>query len=318
MLSLSCLKVSFERATARLVSSSKSAHCGHVTSTVSSWFCCPCLEPLQKRWLPHSSSIFTGVVRRCSLFLHCMHLSDKSIWQQSSVMVGLTPPFATLPPVIRMHNSNSCVPESHYLFYLGFLYVRVPRDSDSQHFYQHFSCLSVSYWPRDNPHSCGTTLSSNSAEHPAETGSVSFFSKYFTSQSNRLGSTDILVPGSLHPRKIAFIHMGSSWLLTAVFWMGPLYLPRICSLYGMSFCFRVLFTSAPINLRHSWCPAPLIPHFGHLTVVFACLPVGITGRWLAHLMCCNLAAIFLLACYHSLLSAVEIICAGAQLSPGLK
>ena len=118
MLSLWCLNVSFESATAWLGSSSKSAHCGHVTSIVSSRFCCLCLRSFQKWWLPHSSFSFTGVTRKCSLSLHYMHLSDKSIWQQSSMVMGLIPPFATLPPIIRMHNSNSWVAESHITWFI--------------------------------------------------------------------------------------------------------------------------------------------------------------------------------------------------------
>lgn len=80
------------------------------------------------------------------------------------------------------------------------------------------------------------------------------------------------------------------WLF---FWTGPLYLFRVCSLHRMSVCFRLLFTSASINLRSGWYPMPLFPSFGHLTVIFAFLPFGITARSTAHSICCNLAAVLL-------------------------
>ena len=144
---------------------------------------------------------------------------------------------------------------------------------------------------------------------------LSVFGKYYSSQSSRLGSTDILVSGILHPGKTASMQMKSSWFLTINwFWNGsvvpfqsqqylpdefegwtrwPTEVPSNPYYYSiLSFCFRVSFTSASINLRHGWHPAPLILILG-ISWLFACIPFGITERSTAYSMCCNLAAILL-------------------------
>lgn len=206
------------------------------------------------------------------LLISSLYAFDKSIWQQSSVTVELIPPFATLLTHIRVHNSNPWVPEWHNIFFIlgGFFLLESPETSES--------------------------------------GSVSFFSKYFSSQSNRSESTVILVSGILHPGKIASMHLLDYWQ-SNVFGMGPLYLFRISNIYGMSFCFRVLFTSAStwgiVGVQCLWF---LTSHgFSRL---FTCLPFGIAGRGTAQSMCCNLVAILLFIRAHICWGA---LCAGAPL-----